>query len=611
MNDLPRTQRLWPAIIAGGSRLRRWLIRHLVAIGFKEEHFLILLSILIGVATGLGSCAFFWLIEAITHLAYGTTGHAGGLYNGHALMLLVLPALGGLAVGWIVERFAREARGHGVPEVMDAIARQGGVIRPRVALAKSTASALTIGSGGSAGTEGPIIQIGAAIGSTFGQALQVPRREMGVLVGCGAAAGISSIFNAPIAGVLFALEIFLRDFSFRAFAPIVVASVLSASVTHSVHGRDEAIFTTQVAYEFRMTELPFYLLLGVLCALGAVAFIRLLYLIEDFFEWLRFPAVAKPALGAAALGLLGIAFVLLSGTTRMPPFYGNGYPIIKLLISNAVVGMPVLLLLALWALKLLATSFTLGSGGSGGVFAPSLFMGATLGGILGITLHALGLVAQESVPAFALVGMAATVAGTTHAPLTAIIILFEITRNYRVILPVMFAAIIATAGAQLLLRDSIYTLKLRRRGVQIGTMADLTILRRITAAEVRPLPAYTLRAEDPLQKALDLANETDAQDFIVVDDANGYRGMLVAQDVRTALLQREAVPLLVVGELMRPDVPTVHPGETLDQVMNKFARSDVNALPLTAPDDSGAIVGLITRQAVMDRYHHELQSRSE
>ena len=595
-----------------GQQLRVRLVKALTAVGFKDEYFLIVISIVIGVATGLGAHVFYYLIEKAREACYGTGDT--GIFAGRALMLIALPALGGLAVGLITEYFAREAKGHGVPEVMDAIYRRGGVIRPRVAVAKAVASVFTIGSGGSAGTEGPIIQIGAAIGSTFGQILRVSRRQMGVLVACGVAGGISAIFNAPIAGVLFALEIFLKDFSFRTFSPVVFASVLSGSVIHAFHPEDRGIFEIstleQCQYKFGPAELPFYLVLGVLCAAVSVAFIKSLYFTEDLCDRLRIPGQFKPVLGAALLGLVGVAYCALTGADVLPPFFGNGYPAIQQAIGQGLFTLSTALLLALCALKILATCFTLGFGGSGGIFAPSLLMGAAVGGAFGLALHWMGFVEEASVTAYALVGMAALIAGTTHAPLTGIVILYELTRQPLVILPVMFAAIVATIGAQYLSRDSIYTLKLRRRGVRMGTLADLTILKRITVEEVDFQPAPIVKPDDPLQRLLDLAAETDAANFVVVGEDGEYQGLVIADDIKTALLQPEAVPLLLVDELLRSGVPTVTRREALDSVLDKFARAHVPALPVSSAADGGHIEGLITHQAIIARYQQELDTQA-
>lgn len=606
---------LWPFKLSAGrgQHLRVRIIDLLARGGFKEDYLFVFLAILIGASTALGAHLFFNLIEWATEVCYDSEH---GLYAGRWYMLFVLPATGALAVGLITRHFAPEAKGHGVPEVMDAIYRHGGKVRPRVALAKAVSSALTIGSGGSAGTEGPIIQIGAAVGSGVGQLLHIPRRQMGTLVACGAAAGIGAIFNAPIAGVLFALEIFLKDFSLRTFSPVVFASVISCSLTHALRQEgDVAIFEVHQGsqYVFNGAELPFYLVLGVLCALVAICFIRLLYATEDLADAVKIPQNLIPVVGALALGLLGTVYLWVSQIDgqAVPEFFGNGYPLIEAAVHpQHVFDLGAALLLVLCALKMVATCLTLGSGGSGGIFAPSLFIGAAVGGCFGLLLNRLGWVDDGSVSAYALVGMAALVAGTTHAPLTAIVILYEITREPRVILPIMFAAIIATMFAQKFCRDSIYTLKLRRRGVRFGTLADLTILKGISADQVRTAPAITVNAEDPLQKLIDLAVDNEAGDFVVVDDQGAFQGLVVAGDIRTALLQPEAVPLLLVGELMRSGVPSVHPAETLDDVLDAFARCNVHSLPLMSAADGTHVDALITRQAVMTRYHEELERQS-
>lgn len=592
------------------TRLRLRFLRIVRAFGLKEEHLLLIVAVLIGLATGYFAYLFYSLIEWVREIAFGHTGRAG-FYHGRLWMLVLLPTVGAMAVGQLTYFFAREAKGHGVPEVMDAMYRLGGEIRPRVAGAKAIASALTIGSGGSAGTEGPIIQIGAAIGSTVGQWLQIPRRHMNILVACGVAAGISAIFNAPIAGVLFALEIFLKDFSFRTFSPVVFSSVISCTVMHAIRTEDAALFEVRglrdVGYVFTAGELPLFLILGLLCAVAAVIFIRALYFTEDVADRLKIPDYLKPGLGALALGLTGVGYILASGRTAMPDFFGNGYPAIRTTLGPALQHMTILGLLALFVLKLLATCLTLGSGGSGGVFAPSLLIGATLGGAFGLVMARIGLIEPTGANAFALVGMAAVVAGTTHAPLTAIVMLYEITREPKVILPVMFAAIVAMAGAQFLLRDSIYTLKLRRRGVPLRTVADLTILRRLTVDEVERQPAVFVHPEDPLQNLIEMAGQTDAADFVVVDEQGVYLGMVAGQDIRTALLQPEAVSLLVVDELMLAGVPAVTPKETLDLILDRFARSHLESLPVSNVSDRTRVDGLITRRSVLRRYHDELQ----
>ncbi|MCA9311088.1 MAG: chloride channel protein, partial [Phycisphaerales bacterium] len=544
------------------------------------------------------------------------------------------------------------------PEVMDAIYRKNGRLRKRVAVIKSLASAATIGSGGSAGAEGPIVQIGSVIGSSLAQILGITREQATTLLGCGAAAGIASVFNAPIAGVFFVMEIILRDFSLRTFTPIVVASVFSTAVTQSWYGENEAIFAAMdtLAYQFTIEELPSYVILGLICGALAVGFIRSLYFAEDLYDRLRLHYLVKPVTGALLLGILGMAFVGLTPTggardQQIPPFFGNGYETIRTLLaadsfdhdlSHVTTGgtalemsepvsprvvdpdetkhaaevhqlepisTTMLALCLLVGFKIIATCLTIGSGGSGGVFAPSLFIGAAGGATFGRVLEAAGLLPESATPAaYALVGMAAVVAATTHAPLTSILILFELTRDPFVLLPIMLAAVMATVVAQLMLRDSIYTLKLRRRGVLVGTAADLTLLRRLTARDINPVPHVAVTPDDPASKLLELSSAYRIVDFVVVDVERNFLGMVTSEDMRTALIQREAIPYLVVAELMRRDLPIISPDETLDRVLEKFSKHDVASLPLI---DSNArngtpVIGLITRARLMHRYQQVL-----
>jgi len=591
-------------------------IRFLKRLGFRRDASLIILAVVIGALTGLGSVAFTKLIELAHDFCYSP----GGLYGGRGLFLILLPAAGALLVGLITYYFAREARGHGVPEVMDAIARKDSAIRPRVALAKAVSSALTIGSGGSAGTEGPIIQIGAALGSTAGQYFQIAKHNMPVLVGCGAAAGISAIFHAPIAGVLFALEIFLRDLNFKTFSPVLIASVISSVVVSALLGTNEALFPLVhpgTEYSFQWFELGNYIVLGLLCAAAAVFFIRLLYATEDLFGRLKVHHVAKPVIGAVGLGLLGLIMVYLLGDTRVgePGIFGNGYLMIGRCIGadigegTTVLNLNIGILLALAVLKTLATCCTLGSGGSGGVFAPSLFLGAVVGYAFGLTLQKVGLFANINPETYALVGMASVVSATTHAPIAGIVILFEMTHNYQIILPVMFSATIALAIAQLLFRDSIYTLKLRRRGISFETLADTAVLRRLNVDMVMQSRFEIVYDDTPLQDVIKRAVNLEVGDFIVMDHAGHYKGLLVGHDLRAALLQPESVPFLLAGELARADVATVSRDETLDKVLDKFSRMEVNSMAVHTEADQNQFIGFVTRAALMRRYQQELQDK--
>lgn len=586
--------------------------------GPGTEWWLIVVGAIVGALTGLGAVAFDQALEYVGE-------HVRHAQEVSIWMLILAPVVGMGLSGVLIRLFASDAKGHGVPQVMKALIKLGGIIRWPTGVTKSIASILTVGSGGSGGTEGPIIQIGATVGSVVGQRLRLSREHMVTLVGCGAAAGISSIFNAPIAGVFFVLEILLRDFSVRAFAPIVVASVFSQATTQAVLGQNDAIFATPMdmdPFSFSLLELPGFVLLGGVCGLAAVAFNKLLHKGEELFDAWKVPSLLKPITGAAALGLLGIAYVLIVNAAHagdpasVPEFYGNGYSTIRELldpasyVSGTLMASSLTLLLFLVALKIVATVFTLASGGSGGMFAPSLCVGAILGAALGVTLDRLGLMPEGGSPAaYALVGMAAVVAGTTHATLTSILLLFELTRNIYVLLPIMLAAVIATVVASFLERDSIYTYKLRREGVLLGAAKDISVLRNVpvTSVAIEPLPKDAVFASDPLGKLVSLHANYHVPDFVVVEQDGTYIGMVTGKDMRTALIDREAIPLLLVAELLRTDLPVIFPDETLDAVVDRFAEHDVSSLCLVTSGKNQTPVGLITRGNVMSRYRKALE----
>jgi CIC family chloride channel protein len=618
---------------AGASRtgldLRRTLRQIATRLGFEQDWYLIVVGAIIGTLTAFAAMAFAWALHGLEHGTFATQKRLP------LWMMPLLPMAGALVTGLLTYFLAREARGHGVPNVMKAVIKQGGRIQARPSLVRAVSAIATVGSGGSAGPEGPIVQIGSTAGSWLGRVLKINREQMGTLVGCGAAAGMASIFNAPIAGVLFVLEVLLRDFSLRTFTPILVASVFSSATTQAVLGRNEAIFQTPGLHEyaFNPVEIPGYVLLGVLCGVVSVAISRLLHVgdgwFEGFFKRLRVHPIARPVVGAGLVGGLGILWVLLSwgvGATgeaaRVPPFFADGYRTITWLLDPVVyegggsaaegaIPTGIALLFLLVAVKIIATMLTLSSGGSGGTFAPALFVGAVAGAAFGRTLESLHLMPSGGSPAtYAVVGMAAVMAGTTHAPLTAILMLFELTRDVYLLLPIMLAAVIATVVAQLVDRDSIYTAALREEGINVGRSQDLTMLRRIPVAtcEITPLPREPIYPSDPLSKVIELQGRHSVTDFVIVDQPTGrYMGMVTGQDIRTALLDREAIPLLLVAEIMRTDLPTVGREDTLDAVMARFSRHDVSSLCVVSPIDPTLAMGMITRTDVMRRYQRVLE----
>ncbi|MBD3217544.1 MAG: CBS domain-containing protein, partial [candidate division Zixibacteria bacterium] len=522
----------------------------------SETQILILLSFVVGISTGLGAVLFIWLIEQAKQLFFGySLSYLNQFIINWKFWIPLIPLLGGLLVGPIVYRYAREAKGHGVPEVMESVALRGGIIRPRVAIAKSIASALCIGSGGSAGREGPIVQIGSAIGSMIGSLFRMSGERVKILVGCGAAAGISAVFNAPIAGVIFALEIILGDFGIRTFSPVILSSVIASVISRSILGDSPAFDIPREHALVSAYEIPLYILLGGFTAVVGKGFTKFLYFSEDLFEKLKITGFLKPALGGLMLGIVGLF---------LPQVFADGYDTIELALIG---GVPFLLLGILILAKILATSLTLGSGNSGGIFAPSLFMGAVAGGFFGYIAHYLFPEITATSGAYALVGMAGVVAATTHAPITAILIIFEMTGDYQIILALMITCVFATLVSRRIDRESIYTLKLSRRGVKLRSGRDVAILSSIKVKEVMNDKYVTIPHNTPLHRLLHIFEENRDDFFPVVDSGGKLLGTLSFQDLRYIASSTGLDTLVIAADIVHRHPSPISPEDTLDEAL--------------------------------------------
>jgi len=580
------------------SRVYGVLLKEFQTLRSREHTFMVLIAVLIGVLGGFGAIVFRFAIRFAQGIFFGTWHYS----LEHVLSLpwyarLAAPALGGLVVGPIVHYFAREARGHGVPEVMESIVLRSGAIRPRVVLAKITASAVSIGSGGSVGREGPIVQIGSALGSTIGQVLRVNQSSLRTMVACGTAAGIAGTFNAPIAGALFAMEVLLSDFGISQFSPIVIASVAATIVSRHFLGDFPAFIVPRYELVSVFEMIP-YAVLGALAAFVALAFINLLYATEDVFESLRIPPITKPVLGGALVGAIGIFF---------PHVFGVGYETIDLALGGNLAWN---LLLLLVVLKLVATSITIGSGGSGGIFAPSLFIGACLGGLVGTVVHALEPARTAAPGAYALVGMGAVAAGAMHAPITAILIIFELTDDYRIILPLIVACITSVLITTRLKQDSIYTLKLSRRGVNLVRGQELNVLRSLQVSQVMRSDPEKVHADAAFRTLMDLMVNSPRTNFFVVDNEDRLLGVITLQDLRKAVHESDALEtLLVAFDLMRPVHHVFRPSDTLDVVMKAFSETYMDELPVVDGAEEERLVGTITKNDVIDAYNREILKR--
>lgn len=584
----PTTDLLWRI----GQKFRQTIDR----VQPPDALIMVIVALVVGVGTGLGAVVFVWLLGQINQFTVQLQA-----WSGDVLGLVLAMGVGGLLVGYVVNRWAKEAKGHGVPEVMEALALRGGRIRPRVASIKVLASSLTIGTGGSAGREGPIVQVGSALGSTLGQLLHFSAERIRTLVACGAAAGIAATFNAPIAGALFALEVILGKFTVSYFGAVVISSV-AASVIGRAFLSDRPAFTVP-AYPFQFQELPLYVVLGVLAALVAVVFIRLLYFMEERFdEWRLHPAFKA---GLGMLLTLAVA-MLLPGREALGP----GLEFIGEAIAEDF-SLSLGLMSILLVTKLLATCFTLGSGNSGGVFAPGLFMGAVVGGMVGTVAHSIWPEIAVNPGAYAIVGMAAVFSGAARAPITAVLIVFEMSNDYKLILPLMLATVLATLLAEYLFPESIYTLKLRLKGISLQRGRDLDVMQSLQVKEAMTVDPYLVQENMPLPQLGELLRRTHHHSFPVVDEDLNLVGMVSLRDYERVAARDNSADLKVRDIATLGRLLTAYEDEPLSEVVQRLAVRGINKLPVVARSSPSRVVGAIRRGDIVKAYNVAMTHRRE
>lgn len=581
--------------MAGSFSGNRWF-NH---INLNENAVMIIMALFVGVLGGYGAVAFRWLIGSFQNIFFG---HGKNHFLDFLFTLpwyakLIPPIIGGAIVGPLVYFFAREAKGHGVPEVMEAVALKGGVIRKRVVVIKAMASAICIGSGGSVGREGPIVQIGSAIGSAFGQILRVSPDRMRTLVGCGAAAGIAATFNAPIAGVMFAMEIILGEFGIATFSPIVVSSVMATVISRAYMGNYPAFIVPQYSL-VSVYEIPLYIVLGIIAGLIGVGFTTCLYKAEDLFAKIRIPEYTKAALGGAVIGVIGIFF---------PHIFGVGYDAIEMVLLEKMAWS---IILCLIFVKILATSATLGSGGSGGIFAPSLFIGSMTGAAFGYLAHFLFPDVTATSGAYGLVGMGAVLAAATHGPINAIIILFEMTGSYKIILPLMLSCIISAMLATQIKKESIYTMKLIRRGTDIRAGREINVMRSLLAKDAMTTDVVTVPETMPLKALLKFTISSKHSSFPVVDGNGLLCGIVTFQDFKDVIYEEGLDNLVVAKDLATLKVVTITPDESLDTALKKIGFRNIEQLPVVDAKDSRKILGILSRRDIFASYNKALIDRS-
>ena len=604
-----------------GRHLSRFMAGLIQRTRASATTMLLVTGILVGSATGLAAVAFIKLIEAISWLGFEWA--PAQLPELGRVWIILIPAAGALLGGPIIAYFASEAKGHGVPEVMQALVLRGGRIRPRVAVAKIAASSLCIGSGGSAGREGPIVQVGSTLGSMLGQLLRLSDDRIRNLVACGAAAGVAATFNAPIAGVAFAIEVLVGDLGVSLVSNVVISSVTASVISQAFLGSDPAFPIPTHALE-HPSELWFYVGLGLVAAVVAVAFIRTLYAAEGLFErWRGVPLWMKPAVGGLLLGLLAWSYPYLLGRAgieptlstlgpvslrNLPHVFGSGFAAIEATLRDPL---PWVLLGSLVLLKMLATALTLGSGNSGGVFAPSLFMGAALGGLFGVLAGDLFPGVAPHPGACALAGMAAVFAGAARAPLTAILIAFEMSNDYGVILPLMATTITATIVAQKLSPESIYSLKLARRGIRLRHGRNVDVLDTVHVGEVMETAPPTVRAGMTLNDLQLHFIESHHHGALVVDDEGSLVGVVTLQDLDRTMHLREDWSSQLVESMMTRNVLVAYRDEPIGAALQRLGLRDVGRLAVVDRDNPKRLLGVIRRHDIARAYQRGIFRRMD
>ncbi len=564
-------------------------------------------SVVIGIVGALGAVVFRGLIAVFHNLLF--LGQWSFVYNANihtdpspwGPFVILVPVLGAVGVAFLVSNFAPEAKGHGVPEVMDAIYYHKGVVRPVVALIKSLASALSIGSGGSVGREGPIIQIGSSFGSTLGQLLRVPLRQRVILIAGGAGAGIAATFNTPIGGVLFAVEIMLHEVSARTLVPVTIATVTSSYVGRIFFENHPSFEINWPKTEFHHTN-PYVLLLyvglGVILGLVSVLYIRSIYAFEDFFEQrVKGNYYTRHMLGMFPVGIIMYVLMLTTGHYWVE---GVGYATVQDVLNPE--GKVTYFLLVLFVLKLLTTSLTLGSGASGGVFSPALFLGATLGGVYGLAMHQLFPWLPIHPAAFAVAGMAGVVAGSTGAALAAIVMIYEMTMNYTVIIPMTIAVALSYGVRKLLQPQSIYTEKLARRGHNIPDALQANFYPLKKTREVMDTHFVAVPADGTVEDFVRIASERTDVTCFLVESPEGPVGFLTRNSaLRPAGSDGEPASAVTLANLAERRFVTVSEETSLLDVMTQMRAASVSVALVTDQSgklSAGSIRGLITREQI-------------
>ncbi len=583
-------------------RLLVWRIKHI-----SNRNFILILSVIIGIFSGLAAVTLKQTVHLIQNLltAHFNTAYANYYYFAYPLIGILITVL-------LAKYVFREAFGHGITGILYAISRKSSNISRSKTYSNWIGSAITVGFGGSVGLEAPIVVTGSAIGANIGRLVHLQAKKRALLIGCGTAAAISAIFNSPVAGVIFSIEVILIDISINAFIPLLIASV-TGSLTSLLLLGDEILFSFTLEDPFSASDTPYYFFLGIFCGLVSVYFTRITYRIEQYMQNIQ-RETSRAILGGVALGLIIFVF---------PPIYGEGYDFIKLLLSGqerALFGtslffqrfgsIPFLLLFifGLIIIKPIAASLTIGSGGNGGIFAPSLFIGAVTGFFFAKSVNTLGVLGEISLSNFTLVGMCGLMSGVLHAPLTAIFLIAELTSGYTLFVPLMLISALSYSTTLYFEKYSLYTKSLVKKGYLIPDDRDLQLLSQIEIRKLLETDLLTIRPDALLGELVNLVRVSRRNIFPVVSEKGELVGIITLDDVRKIMFDQEAQEETLVSTLMHAPPDKIGTDENMQDVMDKFERTGAWNLPVL---EDGKYIGLISKSRIFNAYRNRLMQQRQ
>ncbi|MEN8248800.1 MAG: chloride channel protein [Bacteroidota bacterium] len=579
-------------------RFLKWRIKHV-----RDRNFLIYLGILIGIVSGLAAVILKWSVHWIQSVLAGFS--VGDLSY---LLPIIYPSIGILITVVVSHYFFKAQMGHGITHILYIISRKSSIISRAKMYSRMITSAITVGFGGSVGLEAPIVVTGSAIGSNLGRLVHVNYKKRTLLIGCGAAAAISAIFNSPVAGVIFAIEVLLTDVTIAMFIPLLISSVFGSLISHSLMG-DEILFSFQLQDDYTVNDIPFIITLGIIAGLVSVYFTRMTFKVEEKLF------VIKNKYARAILGGIGLGVLIL----LMSPLYGEGYETIKALLHGEAggiiarletIGIPntpliaILFFVAIILFKPIASALTIGSGGSGGIFAPSLFIGGVLGFVFASSINLISGSEILSVSNYTLIGMSGLMSGILHAPLTAIFLIAEITSGYELFVPLMLISAIAYTTNIYFENHSLYVKHLALSGDLIPQDKDKRVLREITIDKVIETDLLKIAPEATLGELVNLVRKSKRNLFPVVNVKEELVGILTLDDIREFMFDREKYDEIFVNSLMHTAPAYVNPHENMQSVMEKFEATGAWNLPVI---DQGKYVGFLSKSRIFNTYRIKLR----